>query len=153
MRQLNKLQSALFIVGGILMVAGVGLFVFGVARQGLQQWASLAFLLGAVLFAAMQTRQSYDGRSITIRRLRRIMLAADACFVLAGLLMAEQAWRVLYAQIATTVGGYTGYMQLVWNNWVVVLLIGAILEMYTMHRISSELAKETPSADASKKNA
>lgn len=149
MRQLNKLQSALFITGGILMVAGVGLFVFGVA----QPYSSLAFLLGAVLFAAMQALQSYDGRSITIRRLRRIMLAADACFVLSGLLMTEQVWRLLYAQVATTVGGYTMYMQLVWNNWVVTLLIGAILEMYTMHRISSELAKETPSADVSKKNA
>lgn len=120
------------------MVVAVGLFVFGIVPQ----WASLLMLAGTVLFAGMQALQRYEGRNITIRRLRRIMLAADACFVLSGLLMAEQMWRVVYAFVATTVGGYTAYMQLVWNNWVVTLLIGAILEMYTMHRISQELRKE-----------
>lgn len=120
------------------MVVAVGLFVFGIVPE----WASLLMLVGSVLFAAMQAQQRYEGRSIIICRLRRIMLAADACFVLSGLLMAEQMWRVIYAQVATTVGGYTAYMQLVWNNWVVTLLIGAILEMYTMHRISRELLKE-----------
>lgn len=120
------------------MVVAVGLFVFGIVPQ----WASLVMLAGALLFASMQALQHYEGRSITIRRLRRIMLAADACFVLSGLLMAEQMWRVIFSFTATTVGGYTTYMQLVWNNWVVTLLIGAILEMYTMHRISQELRKE-----------
>lgn len=119
------------------MVIAVGLFVFGI----IPQWVSLIMLLGSILFAAMQAQQSYDGPSITIRRLRRIMLTADALFVLSGLLMAEQMWGVIYQHVATTVGGVTMWTQLVWNNWVVTLLIGAILEMYTMHRISQELSK------------
>lgn len=119
------------------MVVSVGLFVFGV----LPEWASLAMLLGSILFSGMQAQQRYDGPSITLRRLRRIMLFADALFVLSGLLMAEQMWRVVYHHVATTVGGYTMWTQLVWNNWVVTLLIGAIMEMYTMHRISQELSK------------
>lgn len=141
MRQLNKLQSALFLLGGALMVIGVGVFVFTLG-EGIGRWASLVMLAGSVLFATMQAMQRYEGRDITIRRLRRIMLVADFGFVLSGLLMAEQSWRVIYAHIATTPGGFTAYVQLVQNNWVVVLLIAAILEMYTMHRLSHELAKQ-----------
>lgn len=137
MKQLSKLQTVLFLTGGVLMVVAVGLFVFGIV----QPYASLAMLLGSILFAAMQACQRYDGPSITLLRLRRIMLAADLLFVLSGLLMTEQTWRIVYAHVATTVGGYTAWTQLVWNNWVVSLLIAAILEMYTMHRISQELAK------------
>lgn len=137
MKQLSKLQSLIFLTGGGLMVVAVGLFVFGIQRE----WASLAMLLGAILFATMQAQQSYEGPDITLRRLRRIMLMADALFVISGLLMAEQMWGIVYRYAATTVGGYTMWVQLVWNNWVVTLLIGAILEIYTMHRISHELAK------------
>lgn len=137
MKQLSKLQSALFLVGGLLMVIAVGLFVFGVVPA----WASLFMLVGSILFSAMQLQQRYDGPSITIRRLRRIMTVADVLFVFSGLLMAEQMWRVVYRFAATTVGGSTMWVNLVWNNWVVTLLIGAILEMYTMHRISQELSK------------
>lgn len=38
--------------------------------------------------------------------------------------------------------GHLNYMKYVNNNWVVTLLIAAIIEMYTMHRISAELRKE-----------
>lgn len=141
MRQLNKLQSILFLLGGTLMVVGVGVFVFTLG-EGWGRWASLVALAGSALFATMQAQQRYEGRDITIRRLRRIMLAADICFVLAGLLMAEQSWRFIYNHAVTTPGGYTAYVQLVQNNWVVVLLIGAILELYTVHRISHELSKQ-----------
>lgn len=119
------------------MVVGVGLYVFGL----LPFFSSLCFLFGSILFAWMQALQRYDGQNITIRRLRRIMLVADFCFVLSGLLMAEQTYQVLFRQMVTTAGGYTAYVQLVWNNWVVALLIGAVLEIYTMHRISHELKK------------
>ena len=33
------------------------------------------------------------------------------------------------------------YLAYVYNKWVVILLIAALLEIYTMHRISSELEK------------
>ena len=38
--------------------------------------------------------------------------------------------------------GYYNYIQFVYNKWVVLLLVAAILEVYTTHRISSELQKE-----------
>mgnify|MGYP007069968375 CR=1 FL=1 len=120
------------------MVAGVGCCVFDIAVRLM----SLVFLAGTVMFAGMQALQRYEGPSIVIRRLRRIMLAADMLFVVAGLLMAEHAWGWLFPYVATTLDGYSSYMRYIHNNWVVALLIAAILEMYTMHRISHELGKE-----------
>lgn len=38
--------------------------------------------------------------------------------------------------------GYNYYVTYVHNNWVLLLLVAAMLEIYTTHRISSELAKE-----------
>jgi hypothetical protein len=34
------------------------------------------------------------------------------------------------------------YVQYVYQKWVVVLLIAAILQLYSLHRISTELEKE-----------
>ena len=120
------------------MVMGVGCCVFGIFTNIM----SLVFLAGTIMFASTQALQRYEGKSIVIRRLRRIMLIADVLFVVAGLLMAEHAWHVLYPYMANSLDGYTSYMRYIHNNWVVVLLIAAVLEMYTMHRISHELAKE-----------
>ena len=58
MRQLSKIQSILFIIGGVLMVIGVGCFVFMV-QQLVMCWV---FLAGAVLFATMQLLQVYEGK-------------------------------------------------------------------------------------------
>jgi uncharacterized membrane protein SpoIIM required for sporulation len=38
-------------------------------------------------------------------------------------------------------GGYYQYINYVYNKWVVLLLIAAVLEVYTTHRIASELKK------------
>ncbi len=138
MRQLTKPESIVFILGGIAMVAGAGCFVFALLPKA----AAVVFLVGAVMFAAMQARQRYDGRSITLRRLRRIMLIGDALFVLSGLLLVEQAFHFILPRMATSIEGYNMYLRLFLNNWVVTLLIAAFLEMYTMHRISYELKKE-----------
>ena len=37
---------------------------------------------------------------------------------------------------------YITYIEYVYNKWVVVLLIAAILQLYSTHRISRELEKE-----------
>ena len=37
---------------------------------------------------------------------------------------------------------YLTYLQYVRNNWIVVLLVAAILQLYTSHRIANELEKE-----------
>ncbi len=119
----------LLLLGGLLMVIGAGAFVF------LQRWAPYVFAPGAVLFAAMQLRQSYDGSNFVIRRLRRMMLLSDALFVVAAVLM--------IANLDNLFGiPYMYYLKYVHNNWIVVLLVGAILQLYSNHRIANELEKE-----------
>lgn len=130
MRQLNKVESLLLLLGGLLMVTGSGASIF------LQSWAPYVFAPGAVLFAAMQMRQRYDGRNITIRRLRRIMLISDVLFLLAALMM--------FANQANFFGmDFLLYIKYVHNNWIVILLVAAILQLYTSHRIANELEKES----------
>lgn len=134
MKQLNKTQGAIFVAGGVLMVVGAGCYAFMWHRE-VMCWV---YLLGAVMFATMQVMQTYDGRSHTIRRLKKIMTTADMFFILSGLLMVDSAYLFLRAFFSD----YGTYLQYVFNKWVLLLLVAAVLEIYTMHRISSELAKE-----------
>ena len=61
MKQLNKLQTVLFLAGGFIMTAGAGCYAF----LFMQKAAAVVYLVGAILFASMQIIQSYDGNSIT----------------------------------------------------------------------------------------
>lgn len=134
MKQLNNIQNAMFLAGGILMVVGAGCFVFMYAQQ-ITCWI---FLVGALLFAAMQVNQTYEGQNLTIKRLKKIMTFADIFFVLAGMLMVDNANLWLKDSFSNSIT----YFNLVYNKWVLLLLAAAILEMYSMHRIASELKKE-----------
>ena len=129
MRQLSKTETILLLLGGLLMVIGSGASLF------LQSWAPYIFAPGALLFAAIQMRQTYEGSNITIRRLRRIMLISDIHFLIAALMM--------FANQANFLGlNFLVYIKYVHNNWIVVLLVAAILQLYTSHRIANELEKE-----------
>ncbi len=130
MRQLSKLETVLLLLGGLLMVIGSGASIF------LQSWAPYVFAPGALLFAAMQMRQTYEGTNFTIRRLRRIMIISDVLFLFAALMM--------FANQANFLGlDFLLYIKYVHNNWIVILLVAAILQLYTSHRIANELEKET----------
>lgn len=71
MRQLNKTQNAIFLIGALLMVVGAGASVLA--------WkpAPYVFALGALAFTSMQFLQRYEGTNFVIRRLRRMMLLSD----------------------------------------------------------------------------
>lgn len=140
MRELSKVQSILFAIGASLMVIGVGLVVFMPLDSA--KCGAIAFALGAILFAGIQMSQIYIGNNLIIRRLRRIMVIADIAFIVAALLLLENFFRIVYPLFATTINSYNAYVHYVHNNWVVILLVAAILEMYSMHRISYELKKE-----------
>ena len=135
MRQLTKVQNIIFLVGGLLMVVGAG--------ATLLAWrlAPYVFAVGAICFASMQMLQRYEGQNFVIRRLRRILLLSDVLFLVAALLMLANQGNFLGLS-------YITYIQYVYNKWVVVLLIAAILQIYTIHRIGHELEKE---ADTSSK--
>ena len=129
MKQLSNIETAILLIGGLLMVVGAGGSMF------LQSWAACIFAPGALLFAAMQMRQSYDGNNFTIRRLRRIQLTSDVLFLLAGLLMLANQSNFFGINLLL-------YIKYVHNNWIVVLLVAAILQLYASHRIANELEKE-----------
>jgi len=130
MKQLNNLQNAIFISGALLMVVGAAMGMF------LRSVAPWIYAVGALMFVAMQMQQRYEGDNFTIQRLRRIMLLSDVLLIIVAALM--------FADY----GNPFGLDQLTWlnyihNNWVVVLLIAAFLQLYTVYRIDSELRKES----------
>ena len=138
MRQLSKLESIIYLLGGIMMVAGAGLYAFFI----IQHVACWIMLIGALAFVLMQSRQRYDGSSLTIRRLRKIMTIAGFGFIIAGFFMVEDSYMFLRPVFSNTAEGYTTYVNVFHYNRVILLLISAILEMYTSHSISYELKKE-----------
>ncbi len=118
----------------MLMVVGAGCF----ALMWQQQVACWVYLAGALMFVVMQILQSYEGRDITIKRLKRIQNLANILFLLAGILMADNAFgffRPLFSNIVD-------YINYLFNKWVILLLVAAILEVYTVHRIDHELSKK-----------
>jgi hypothetical protein len=129
MRQLSKGEVAVMLLGGLLMVIGAG------ANILFMTWASYVFAPGTLLFVAMQLRQRYDGRDFTIRRLRRMLIISDVLFLVAGLLMIANQSNFFGLN-------HLLYIKYVHNNWVVVLLVAAILQLYAEHRIANELEKE-----------
>ena len=134
MKQLNKLQSLIFLTGGAMMVVGAGCF----ALMWQQKIACWIYLAGALMFGVMQMMQEYQGHNFIVKRLKRIMSLADIFFVLSGFLMVDMVYRFLQSAF----DNYLAYYNTIYNKWVVLLLIAAILEMYTMHRIEHELSKE-----------
>ena len=129
MKQLNKWQNAIFMVSALLMVVGAGAGIF--------RWYYFPYVyaVGAIGYASMQMLQRYEGRDFTIRRLRRVMLFSDVLLLLTAVFMfASQDNSLGLDRII--------YLQYVNNNWVVVLLVAAVLQLYTTYRISSELEKE-----------
>ena len=129
MKQLSKIQQIIYLIGATLMAAGTGMSVLG--------WAVAPYLycVGALCFASMQMLQRYEGTNFTIKRLRRIMLTSDVLFMLAGVLMLTNGQNVLGLDHIT-------YIEYVYNKWIIVLLIAAILQLYSLHRLEKELAKE-----------
>ncbi|MBR1388208.1 MAG: hypothetical protein IJ569_01095 [Prevotella sp.] len=129
MRQLNKWQTAVYLLGALLMVVGAGSSILT------WRWAPYVFSVGALGFASMQVLQRYEGKSVVIRRLRRMMLLSDVLFLVSALLMLASQGNFLGIS-------YITYIEYVYNKWVITLLIAAILQLYSTHRISHELAKE-----------
>ena len=82
---------------------------------------------------AMQLRQRYEGSDVTLRRLRRMVIISDLLLVVSAVLMLANIDNMLGLDALT-------YIKYVHNNWVVTLLIAAMLQLYTSHRIASRSA-------------
>lgn len=138
MKQLNKLQLTLYTLGGVMILIGAFLFPashefggvitgspkFAVSREF---WGVIIYSVGAILFASMQMLARYEGTSIVIRRLRRQQIIGALLLLLSG--------AAMFANIY-------GITCLRHNEWLAVLAIAAVLELYTAFRIPQELRKE-----------
>lgn len=129
MKQLNKTENAVFVIGAVLMVVGSGANIFA------QTWAPYIFAIGVAGFVAMQLRQRYEGSDVTLRRLRRMVIISDLLLVVSAVLMLANIDNMLGLDALT-------YIKYVHNNWVVALLVAAMLQLYTSHRISREILKD-----------
>lgn len=103
------------------MLLGAGTYLFE------SMFSNVLFAVGVVLFASMQMNATYDGRNFTVARLRRQQILGSLALVLAAVAMTAQNL------------GYNFYRH---NEWVVCVLIGAVLQLYTAIRIPQELRKE-----------
>ena len=133
MKQLNRIETIIYAAGGLMMALGTGLYAFFIK----QDIACIVMLVGAIGFATMQMRQQYLGTNIAIRR-----LLADVGFILAGLFMVEDVYGIVRPFAVNSIGGYTTYVNIVYHNWVVILLIATVIEFYTIHRIDHIIKKE-----------
>ncbi len=136
---MTKLNS-LALLGGALMVAGVGCFVF-MFHEGV---AAVAFTIGAVLFGIAQVLRSSAldsdtaSNALTVRRLRSIQLVGCVLFVVAGVLMIDHTTHFLRPLFAT----HIDYVTYIYNKWLPAMLIAVVLELYTVHRLDKELKKQ-----------
>lgn len=128
MRQLNKIENTILLFGAVMMVIGSGANIFA------QPWAPYVFGMGTVGYVLMQLKQKYEGSNVAIKRLRRMVIISDVCLLLAAVMMFANMENLFRLDAVT-------YIKYVHNNWVVVLLVAAMLQLYTSQRISKEILK------------
>lgn len=134
MKKLNKIESILFMLGGMLMVTGIGCYVFMLAPS-ITCWIALT---GSILFSTLHMMQAYEGSQLAIKRLKRILNIADLLFVIAGILIVDSTYNFLRPAFENQ----ESYITYVYNKWVLLLLIAAILEVYATHRIDYLLKRQ-----------
>ena len=111
---MKKIQQAIYILGGILLVAGAALYITRWA------WVPYMYITGSFMFSAMQMLDRYTGKNLVLRRLRRQQLLGAIALMLAGVLM----------------------LACKHNEWILCMLVGCLAELYTAFRIPQEYEKE-----------
>ena len=138
MKQLSKLESAIFLLGGVLMVVGAGCYAFGFIYPKMLLYTCWVFLVGTVLFSVIQAMQLYEGKSFVIHRLKRIQNVANILFIFAGISMVD----TVYTFTEKWLGNPQLFYSILYGKWIVVMLVASILELYTTFRISHEMKGE-----------
>ena len=121
MKKLNSLQLLIYRLGGVLIIIGAVLNPLESAA------APYIYSAGALMFASMQMLASYEGDSVVIRRLRRQQVLGALLLVVSGAMMFGHQYHMTYMRH---------------NEWMVVMLIAAVFELYAAFRIPYELEKE-----------
>lgn len=117
MKQLGRNESVLLRLGALMMVLGAGTWLLW------EKGASVVYAIGAVLFLVMMARSSNEGKDFVVRRLRRQQMIGAFVFLVSGILLLSQT--------------FLGHFFFRYNEWVVCLLIGAVVTLYSTCRLSS----------------
>ena len=133
MKQATKRNNIIMLTGGMVMVLSAGLLMLA-AFNSQQAWAAVAqktvsilFFIGAIAYTAAQRQMAYASTDFTLNRLFSLQFLSGFCFVIAGLDMTEQYWTILKPLVVKDIDSYFIYIRVVYNNWVVLLLIGGLL--------------------------
>ena len=108
-----RIREILAMLGAILLLVGA------ILKMSFGDVASYIYTVGAALFAVMQFIGRVRGGNFAVRRLVTMQTIGSFALVAAGVLM------------------FTHHR----NEWIVAMTIGALLELYTVFRISHEMNK------------
>lgn len=132
MNQLTKTQIWIMNIGALLMLFALVANLFFPVFPPLTY--PLLFLAGAMGFGCMQMLQRYEGKNFVIRRLRRLQILSDIMLILTGFFMLLPymgVFHIPYIHLGTAR-----------NEWLIPLVIAALLQLYTVFRLPNELEKE-----------
>ena len=111
---MKKIANILHIAGALLVLAGA------ILRISQPTYAAYIFIIGATLFATMQFLLRCRSKNNVVRRLVGQQQLAGVALIGAGVLMFTHTR----------------------NEWIIVLFIAAVIELFTAYRIPQELEKE-----------
>lgn len=109
MKKLTRLQSIIFLLGGIMLVAGAVLYMFEPVIL-----APAVFAAGALFYVVMQWMQTYEGNNITLIRLRKIQLLSGVFIMLSAVLMISNRW---------VYDIFTLFKIDIYNSWIIFYLL------------------------------
>ena len=122
MKELSRTQNVIYAAGAVLILVGAVLW------HACGNVAIYIYCIGSVMFASMQFLQSYQGRNVTLKRLRRQQIIGAFLLMATGVLM-----------IINTM--HLGYLY--HNEWMGCLAIAAFIGCYTVFRIPYVLKHES----------
>lgn len=111
---MKKLYSFIYMLGGIMLVVGAALYITKWV------WAPYIYIAGSLMFGAMQMMDRYTGNNWIIRRLRRQQIVGAIALMLTGVIM----------------------LVCKHNEWILCMLVGCLMQLYTAFRIPQEMEKE-----------
>lgn len=125
----SKSRNTVQMLGGLLMVAGAVSYILFFC----QEVAAWCYLVGAVVYTVVQALQTEDDGGIVLHRLHQLQRLSGLLLVLSGLLMVDD----VYLWLLPLFSNYFTFVTYLFNKWVLLMLIGALLQLYTTLRIAS----------------
>ena len=119
---LTPFQNLIYQLGGILLIVGAILPLV----PSFTTFAPYVFTTGCLMFSTMQLQQRYEGRDITVRRLRRQQIVGAFLLLISACLMLMKWFHL---------GPLRG------DEWKLTLAIAALLQLYTAFRLPAALNK------------